>query len=1084
MKKKLFFYALCLAFLGAFAATNVVEAQVKQVTGVVVSKSDGSPVAGATILVKGTRVGTAADENGKFAINASGNSTLVVSFIGMKTAEVTVNGRTVVNVELEDEGQALDEVMVVAFGTEKKKAFTGSATVIGKEELAKRVTTNVVNALVGATPGLQMHGSSGAPGAGSGSINIRGIASMYAGTDPLVIVDGAPYSASLSNIPQSDVESITVLKDAASAALYGARGAAGVILVTTKSSKSQKAEVHVDAKWGANTRAIQNYDVVKDPGAFYEAYYAEAYNYNFYGRGLDANTANIQANKTMLKDLVYNVFSVPQGEQLIGLNGKLNPNAKLGNTFKGSDGLNYYLIPDDWNDLVYKTALRQEYNISVNGGSNRGNYYMSLGYLDEDGVIDYYNYNRVSARLKADYKVFDWLKVGANIGYNHSKNKSAGGNAASTTAMDFSSRMAPIYPAYVRLIDDKGNVSIKQNDLGMPVYDYGEQIPGMVNRPVFHKWNAMAANKYDEYYTDGDQLNGTFNAEADITPWLKASVTSTITWGRTYYSYYQNSFYDPKASVNGDLVKYFSDAFRQNHVQTLTFHKLFGKHSVNVMAGHEYYKTNSKYLEADANGGFSPTIHEINAFANRYNSFSYNSGYNVEGYFGSAQYNYAEKYFLSASYRRDASSTFAKDHRWGDFWSAGAAWLLTEEKFMQGTRSWLDMLKLKFSIGQQGNDNVGSYAYIDTYSLSKDVANYTMTPSFRQKGNPDITWETTTNMNVGLEFGLFKGRLNGTVDFYNKKTADLLFWLSIPESSGTRGYYGNLGDIRNTGVEVTLTGNIVRSKLVDWSVSANIAHNKVKILKLPESKIDPATGGFSESNGPRTYQNWLKEGGSMYNAFMPIYAGVNEQGEATYWVSKNTIVNGALKTDIPGDSKDYLTTNLNEASRYEHGSVLPKFFGGFSTTLRVWDFDMSATFDYQIGGKVYDNHYESLMSPITSASDAGYAIHKDYAKAWSPNNTGSNIPRWQYSDQFATGKSDRFLTKASYLNFQSFTVGYNVPKKWLKGVQAIRLYVVGENLYFWSARKGLDPRYSFDGNTSSSVYSPVRTISGGIQITL
>ena len=396
---------------------------------------------------------------------------------------------------------------------------------------------------------------------------------------------------------------------------------------------------------------------------------------------------------------------------------------------------------------------------------------------------------------------------------------------------------------------------------------------------------------------------------------------------------------------------------------------------------------------------------------------------------------------------------------------------------MTNYASWLDMLKLKFSVGQQGNDNIGSYAYTDLYSLSK-ANETTMSPVFYRMGNPDITWETTTNINVGIEFSLWKGRLAGNLDVYTKKTSDLLFWLSVPESAGSRGYYGNVGDIRNTGVELALTGAIIRTRNIDWSVSANISHNKTKILKLPESKIAEA-GGFIESNTPRTYQNWFEEGGSLYNAFLPRYAGVNEKGEATYWIDDT--LEGA--TNRPGKELSRTTTSINEASKYALGSTLPKAFGGFSTTLRVGDFDASVSFDYQIGGKVMDIQYQRLMTPSTTASDAGYNIHKDYAKSWTPNNTTSNIPRWQYGDQYTTGMSDRFLTSASYLNFQSFTVGYTLPKNLIKNIAKIRVYVAGENLCFWSARKGLDPRYSYDGNESVSVYSPVRNISGGVQFT-
>ena len=1014
----------------------------------------------------------------------SSAKTLQISYIGMQSQEVAIKPH--LRVILKSNTEVLDEVMVVAFGTAKKSAFTGSASVVNTEELSKRVTTNVSDALVGSVAGLQIRGGSGAPGSSGGNINIRGIASMYAGTDPLVIVDGAPYTANLSNIPQNDIESISVLKDAASAALYGARGAAGVIIITTKKGKTQDAVVNVDMKWGVNSRGVQDYDVITDPGEYYEAYYSQLYNYSYYGQGKNASTANVWANQKMISDLKYNVYTVPDGQTLIGANGKLNPNATLGRKYS-YEGTDYYLQPDDWTDLAYKTALRQEYNVSISGGSDRSSFYTSIGYLDEDGIIQNSGYDRITARIKADYQAKKWLKLSANVGYIHSNqesnpNMSTTGN--NTNLMYYTGSIAPIYPAFVRVVDASGNVVVKKDEYGHDAYDYGmDSYPGIGSRAFMANGNPLGANQYNVVKSTGDQLNGTFMADINITSFLKANVTSTVILGQTNNSDYQNMFYGPKHGVNGEITKNSTTGFRTNNVQTLTYFQDFGKHNVNVLVGHEYYRASTKVLGATAQGGFSPSIQEINAFSKKSDASSYTTIYNVEGYFGSAQYNYAEKYFASASYRRDASSYFSKEHRWGNFWSVGAAWLISKENFMQDYSSWLDELKIKASVGQQGNDNIGAWGYTDLYTLTS-VNDKTMSPTFYRLGNPDITWETTTNINFGVEFSFWKGRLRGNVDFYTKKTSDLLFWLSIPESAGSRGYYGNLGDIRNTGIELALAGSIIRTRDVDWSVSANLSHNKAKILTLPKSKLG-VNGGFAATNSTDIAQNWYEEGGALYNAFCLEYAGVNEKGEALYWISDNTVnEDGSIDTSRPGNSHDKTTTNPNEATKYAQGDMLPKLFGGFSTSLRVRDFDFSASFDYQIGGKIADTQYASLMAPCETGASAGSNFHKDYLKAWSPDNTSSDIPRWQYGDKYsAFGNSDRFLTNASYLNFQSFTVGYTCPKKIIKNIAKIRFYAAGENLYFWSARQGLDPRNSYEGNKSVATYSPVRNISGGIQLT-
>ncbi len=1072
MKERLLMLLACF-FLGM----ELAWAQTSTVTGIVISDEDDGPVIGASVLVKGTTLGTITDIEGKFSIENIPHSakTLQVSFVGMQTQDITIR-HGIIKVVLKSASEMLDEVMVVAFGTQKKSSFTGAASVISTEELSKHVTTNVTNALVGTTPGLQLRGGSGAPGAGQGNIKIRGIASMYAETDPLIIVDGAPYSASLSNIPQEDIESVTVLKDAASAALYGARGAAGVILVTTKNGKNKKAQISADAKWGVNSRAVQDYETINDPGRYYEAIYGQYYNYYYYGLGQSVESANANANTTMLGHLGYNIYTVPEGQHLIGTDGRLNPNATLGRSYD-ANGETYYLTNDNWRDAAYSTALRQEYNVSINGSMDKGSFYASLGYLNEDGIIEYSGFKRLSARVKADYQARSWLKIGTNIGYTNStteSNPNLSTSYNSTNLMYYTSRIAPIYPIYVRVLDQNGHPQIRIDENGHPQYDYGvaaSNYPGL-SRAFLPTGNPLGSNRYNDTTSKGSKLNGTFTLDVNFTDFLKFNATSTVDWGHTNASYYETSLYGPKVSVNGQIDKSQTDVIRQNHVQTLTYFDRFGRHNVNLLLGHEYYDTKTTYLYAYGQGVFTPEIQEINGAAKKVSSSSYTKEYNVEGYFASMQYNYDDRYFASASYRRDASSRFAKANRWGNFWSVGGAWLLDKEEFFNV--GWVDQLKLKFSVGQQGNDNIGDWAYTDLYSLAP-ASDTQMSASFHRIGNPDITWETTTNINVGVEFNLFRNRLTGSIDYYNKKTTDLLFWLSVPESAGSRGYYGNVGDIRNSGVELSLQGSVIRTRNLEWSLQFNISHNKDKILKLPESKTTEL-GGFTEKS------MWYKEGGPLYNQFRAEYAGVNEKGEATYWVDAEL---GEGVTNRPGKNHDYTTTNPNNATKYEQGSSLPDAYGGFGTSLSAYGFDLSLSFDYQLGGHIYDSQYAGLMSNITKAGDAGSAVHADVLKSWSPDNTSSTIPRFQYGDQYTAAASNRWLTSASYLNFQSFTVGYTLPKNLVAklGISKLRVYATGENLCFWSARKGLDPRYSYSSNESINVYSPVRTIMGGIQLT-
>lgn len=1082
-----------LTFLaGIFLSIGMALAQT-QVNGTVVSDENNEPVIGASVLVEGTKTGAVTDIDGRFSINVQAGAKLVVSYLGMHTQTVPATNNMVVR--LVADNKLLDEVMVVAYGTQSKSSFTGSAAVLNSEELNKKIATNVADALVGSVAGLQLTGGSGQPGASEGNIYIRGISSMYASTQPLVIVDGAPYPASLSNIPQDDIEGVTVLKDASSAALYGARGASGVILITTKKGNGAKARINAETKMGVTTRSIQDYDVFKNPGDYMEAYYSQFYNYAFYQKGLSHEAANQWVNDRMISDpnigLQYNPFTLPAGENLIGLDGKLNPKATLGRTYT-HDGKTYYLQPDSWQDEAYRHGFRQEYNVNISGGNSKISYYSSTGYLTEKGVLENSSYDRFTTRLKADYQATDWLRATSNVGYVHSSTESnpnlSNTNSNSTNTGYFTQYISPIYPLYVRGVDSNGKPYIMTDEHGHPLYDFGGGYGGLGTRPFSNTGNPIGANRYNKFTTNGDQLQGQLNFDVEFTSWLKLASTNSINLGLSRTSKYSNPFIGPSASENGQLTKSTFYSFRQNYVQTLNFHKKYGKHDVQAMLGHEWYKSHGEMLGAMAKGGFSPDIKELGAFSDRYDSDSYSTNYNVEGFFGNVLYNFEQRYFAQTSYRRDASSRFAKENRWGDFWSVGGAWILSKESFFkQLNASWVDNLKLKVSIGQQGNDGIPDFNYLERYTLTK--GKNTMLPSFVAIGNRKITWETTTNFNVGLEFGLFDNRLNGEFNFYNKKTTDMLFWLNVPESMGVRGYYGNVGDMRNRGVELVLNADIIRTKNIMWSVSGNISHNSTKILKLDKTKT-AQYGGWSAAdvNHGFNVSMWYTEGGSLYTAMLPEYAGVNEKGEALYWIDNDIYAKYAShkqsNTSAPGTKRDRTTTNWSEATYYKH-EMLPVANGGFSTNLKVYDFDFAATFDYQIGGKIYDFGYASLMSPVATKTE-GSNMHVDVLKAWTPNNTSSNIPRFMYTDNNVTSQSTRFLTSARYLNFQSFVVGYTLPKNIVSKlmVSSVRVYVQGENLYFWSARKGLDPRYSFQGTSSTGVnsYAPVRTIMGGIQV--
>uniref|UniRef100_UPI003AB0C0D4 SusC/RagA family TonB-linked outer membrane protein n=1 Tax=Alistipes finegoldii TaxID=214856 RepID=UPI003AB0C0D4 len=867
-----------------------------------------------------------------------------------------------------------------------------------------------------------------------------------------------------------------VLKDAASNALYGARGANGVIMITTKKARGQEATISVDAKWGVNSRAMESYDYIKSPAQYYETYYSSLSSY-YRSQGMSESAAHAMANKNLAASkndggLGYMVYSVPDGQSVIGTNGKLNPNATLGNRVV-YNGQEYLLTPDDWEDIAFRSSMRQEYNVSVSGATDRSTFYASFGYLNNEGITENSNMERYTARLKADYQAKKWLKVGANAGYaNFTYNSlSADGQGnSSANLFAFTSSVAPIYPLYVR--DGQGN--IMKNDAGITMYDYGDGMNAGLTRPLLPNANGLADSRLNTDRSEGNAFNGTGFFDILFLKDFKFTFNVGVSLDETRRTTVQNPYFGQFADENGIIGKYHTRDFSHNLQQILNYTKVIGKHNVNVMLGHEYYQRRQYLLYGSTANMFSPDNDELaGAVIDKQSATSYVITYNNEGYFGRAQYDYDGKYFFSASYRRDASSRFHPSHRWGNFWSVGAAWLLNQENWFDAP--WVNLLKLKASYGSQGNDNIGNstigyYLYTDTYSIENN--NGEIAVLFGQKGNPNITWETNTNLNIGTEFGFWNNRLSGSVDFFNRKTSDMLFAFSVPSSLGYSSYYANVGDMVNRGVEVELNADLIRTKNVLWSFNLNLTHVKNEVTYLaPEHKSTTVEGYKGYIDG----SYFVGEGLPLYTYYLRSYAGVDPETGASLWYK-----------DVKGDDGKITRTKTSDytsATRYLHDSAIPSVYGGFSTSVSAYGVDFSISFNYQIGGKVYDSGYASFMSSPYGTT-VGTNYHKDILKAWTPENKGSDIPRLQYGDQYTTSVSDRFLTDASYLNISNINVGYTLPSKITQkfGVQKLRVYLACDNVVYWSKRQGLDPRYSFTGATNFSNYSPIRTISGGVTV--
>ena len=1059
---------IVLSLIAVFVFLAYATAQNRQISGTV-SDANGHPVAGATVIVDGTSLGTTTNTAGEYTLSAPVNGTLVVTFVGFEPQQLPIAGKTRINVTMKEDAQAIDDVIVVAFGTAKKEAFTGSAAVIKSDEIAKVQTSNVATALVGRVAGVQTSSTSGDLGK-TPSIRVRGFGSINAGKEPLWIVDGMPYEGDLNNLNTNDIESMTVLKDAASNALYGARGANGVIMVTTKKAKSGDAVVTIDAKWGVNSKALEEYDVITSPAQYYETHFKALYGY--YAQTNPAAKAYALASSGLTSNgtggLGYNVYTVPEGQALIGTNGKLNPNATLGRKII-YNGQEYWLTPDDWIDEAYQSAFRQEYNVNISGATERSSFYASLGYLDNTGIIKSSALERYTARLKADYQAKKWLKVGGNMSYAHFSNSNGNsneGSASSTTNIfAFSAQMPPIYPVYIR--DGSGRIMVDDN--GYQMYDYGDKGNAGLTRPLLPGANGLQTSWLNKKKAEGNAFSGSGFVDISLYKGLKLTVNGSTNIDETRTTYLNNQYYGQFAEAGGTISKYHTRDIAYNLQQILNYNETFGKHNVGLMVGHEYYQKKYYYLSGTKSKLFSYDNEELGgAVVDGAGAHSYIDDYNSEGYFMRAQYDYAGRYFVSGSYRRDASSRFHPDHRWGNFWSVGAAWLLNQENWFDAP--WVNMLKLKASYGSQGNDNIGNYLYTDTYSIENN--NGEIAVLFGQKGNPNITWETNTNLNIGTEFGFWNNRLSGSVDFFNRKTSDMLFAFSVPSSLGYSSYYANVGDMVNRGVEVELNADLIRTKNVLWSFNLNLTHVKNEVTYLaPEHKSTTVEGYKGYIDG----SYFVGEGLPLYTYYLRSYAGVDPETGASLWYK-----------DVKGDDGKITRTKTSDytsATRYLHDSAIPSVYGGFSTSVSAYGVDFSISFNYQIGGKVYDSGYASFMSSPYGTT-VGTNYHKDILKAWTPENKGSDIPRLQYGDQYTTSVSDRFLTDASYLNISNINVGYTLPSKITQkfGVQKLRVYLACDNVVYWSKRQGLDPRYSFTGATNFSNYSPIRTISGGVTV--
>ncbi|MBR5834775.1 MAG: SusC/RagA family TonB-linked outer membrane protein [Bacteroidales bacterium] len=1064
----------------AMLVSSLAFGQNLTVTGVVKDSSTGEGVPFASLQIKGTMTGTSSDMDGYYTISVPADGVLIFSSVGYVTLEVPVAGKAQHDIMLSPDTEAIEETIVVAFGTATKESFTGSATVIKSDDIAKIQTSDATRALEGMVAGVQMTTVSGSLGS-KPSIQIRGVGSINAGTSPLYVIDGIPYGSDfdMNNLNPSDIESMTVLKDAASNALYGARGANGVIMITTKKAKHGDAVVSVDAKWGLNTKALRNYDYITEPGQYYEMYYSALKMANIKG-GMSEYNAHIAANQTMLGDvnnggLGYLVYSYPEGQAFIGMNGKLNPNATLGRYVDyGEEGR--WLQPDNWLDAAYRNSMRQEYNLSVSGSTGKASILASFGYLDDQAIINNSDMTRFTARLRADYQAKDWLKIGANVGFTDMRmsngNSSEGVSGATTNIFEVANQIAPIYPLFVR--DGMGRIMVDK--YGYQVYDYGKGENGGATRPYLGNSNAVQGSLLDSNTSMSNAFNGTSFAEIKFLKDFTFTFNAGFGIDETRSTSIMNKFYGQYANMGGLISKGHSKSYSINLQQLLSWSRTFaGVHNVSVLLGHENYSSYGYSLSASKSQMFDPENDELNgAVVDGQSAGSASSEYKNEGFFLRAQYDFANRIFVSGSFRRDGSSRFHPDHRWGNFWSLGGGWILDQESWFPKVR-WVDMLKFKASVGSQGNDSIGSDRFVNVSSLMNQ--NGTPSLSLGSVGNKEITWETRMNFNTGFDFELLKRRITGSIEYFYNTTTNMLMWFTTPVSASngiSNGYWDNVGNMRNAGIEFSTNIGVVRKQDLSWDVYFNFTHYTNKITSLHPDNIGDNLEGYP---GYASGNRYVGVGLPFKTFYLRQYAGVDRETGAAMWYKNVKDANGNVIDKVT-------TTEYNDADYYLCGDPTPELYGGFGTSFSYKGFDFAASFTYSIGGLAYDSGYATYMTSPSAGKEGGN-FHKDMLKAWTPENKDTDVPAFYYNELYASSTSDRFLTDASYLNFQNAQIGYTLPARIAQKarVSRIRFYAACDNIVYWSARRGLDPRQSHDGSTSNVMNSPVRTTSVGFNIT-
>ena len=935
--------------------------------------------------------------------NSSSAGTLVISFIGMQSQEVKIKSN--VNVVLKSDAEVLDEVVVTGYGVQRKASFTGAASIVGEEAIAKKNDANFVKVLEGSVPGVQMNNSTSMPGVW-GSVYIRGRASLNSGTQPLYVIDGMPVNSDtdaistsdnnmvdpMSSINPADIESITVLKDAAATAIYGSRATNGVIVVTTKKGSEGKFNLNLDIKQGFVSMGNNNMDFANAEESM-----------KLFTDGLTAyQGGDWQENYNYLAD---NYF---------GWDRKTST---------------------DWMDAITRKGYYQDYNLSAQGRNGNTGYYVSLGYLNTDGLIIGSDMERFSGRMNLDSK-FKWATIGVNTSYSYSTQNgfslSTGGSMSSPLTAAISSQ-TPMDPVY----DSEGNY----NNINMynPVALMDEDT-GELNE---NKMQTINLNPY-------------LQVDFGLGIYAKTTLGVNLTDLRQYQ--YWSALYNPQAMDYNGLGQQYNSrntVITWNNVVGWN-HKFADKHDVSVMLGQEMQKK-SYFYEYYAKSDFpfaDSGMRDLTTAGTEQGSEYYKKEARLASYFMDAHYSYADKYYLSGSYRRDGSSVFGSDTRWGNFWSVGGKWRISGEDFLNGNNV-ITNATLRASYGTVGNQDIDWYAARGFYGAGY---NYNQTPGMIPVSisNQELTWEVSKKFDIGFDLSLWH-RLHFTFDFYNEITSDALFQVPLSMTTGMTETYKNIGKIRNHGIEFSVNANILQTKDWTWSAYANLTWNENEVVKL-------------STDEPIEYTFQIIEEGRPYTQFkMKEYAGVDRETGKPLWYLNET--------------GNETTSDYNAAAKRYVGDADPNVLGGFGTNLRWKDIDFGLSFNYRLGGKVYNSG-----AAFTGFGMAFRTPLEDVAlNSWTEENKDAKYPQYIYKDPYnATSTSSRFLYSGDYLRISNLTLGYTLPKKWTTKIliQRLRAYISVDNLYTFTASDfvGYNPETSANGVIAWQ-YPATRTFIGGIQLT-